>query len=873
MATPEVKVRISADKDSLESGLGGARRSLSDFAGSIPLIGAAVAAAGAAIGAFAKSAIDEAAKAELGMIRLSTAVGNSGNSFTLMKGPLEDAVRSVMKVSTATDDDLNEALTRMITISGDVEGSMKNLGLVTDVAAFKQIDLSAAADAVGKAMDGNTGALKKMGFAGEDATAVIEAARTSLAGYAEGEAKTFSGALDRINNQWGEFKEAVGAAILSGGDASAMADGLAGILGNLVLWVEKNEDAFLLVRDVVGGFVGALYDVGKAIYEAVQPALGPVFTVLIGALLVLLQGATFGVQFLAGTFKALAGDTLQALGTLVEKGGALLKVFGVDVVKEAGTSIKDFGAAMSLSATGSVKEATKTYKDGMKAIMAGRVRSNDETEREEKRSQGEVTEIHGRGQTERMTKAQQAAADHQSLMETANKIFEDTVNKIQRPALVDMAVDWKKVDEAALKVTGTIKLSAQEQKELGAETKTVGERMEDVAREAEAAEDKFRENVDAAHALGEELIGAGQEMGAVSDEAATALSSVLEMGANIAKFGLGSPEGILSIISGLATLIGGWGSSPAEQARKTAMMSNTRAVEELNQSFDEYNLGVSGRSFSGILGVLEKLDIEGPTTGNIQTEGVKFLLKQAGISFADAEKLAEKYNIDLKAPGGWNALLAVLRTRKYGSPEGNFTDELSSLTESFDVLGVDDEDDKLQAFSAFVDKNIPGMKGALGDLSTAAGRTAAIGKLKQLYQDSISGKLTPADYGNASPQQFRQIIAALLPLLGAADGTLGSGAAVGSASGARAPSPFGGAPGLGSPVPIGVFPSPGGGIVGGGIADGFSLGGSIGTQIQGNVNITVVQEDDEDGEALAHRIAQLLGATYNLQRAAQGLPT
>jgi hypothetical protein len=153
------------------------------------------------------------------MARLGVAVRNSGGDFQKLRPQLEETVASVMRMSTATDDELREALTRMITVSGDVEASQRNLSLVTDLAAFKQIELSEASDIVAKAMTGNTTALNKMGIAGKESAVVLENLRAVVAGFAAEEASTFQGSLTRINNQWGEFQEAVGNAILAGGEA------------------------------------------------------------------------------------------------------------------------------------------------------------------------------------------------------------------------------------------------------------------------------------------------------------------------------------------------------------------------------------------------------------------------------------------------------------------------------------------------------------------------------------------------------------------------------------------------------------------------------------------------------------------------------
>lgn len=879
--TPEVKVRIAADNKELDAGLAGAGRSLGDFAGKIPLIGAAVAAAGAAVAAFAKGAVDEAAKAEVGMVRLGAAVSNAGGDFRKLSPVLEDAVSKVQRLSTATDDDLRAALTNMITISGDVSGSMKNLSLVTDVAAYSGKSLEESATLVGKAMTGNVKALGEFGNEVKLAKDPMEALRQTVAGFAEKESNTFSGSLQRINNQWGEFQEAVGKAILGGGEAATMADGLAGVLANLVGWVEKNEGAFIIVKDAVFGAVGALFEVGKAVYDVVQPALGPVMKALFGALLVSLNTTTLAVRTLAGFFKGLAGDVLQSLGTIVEKGGKLLKVFGIDVVAESGASIKEFGRNLTLSASDQVASAQATYKQGMARLFGQRQESARDMEQLETDHQTNITRTHARGHEERLTKAQEKAELMKLYMTRANEIFASTTKALEestRPVLRDMKADWSDIDDKVLKAAGSITISKDAQEAFKEAGEGMRERYKGVADEAERAERKFRETVDSTASIGLSLIGVAESMGKLDSKAASTLTSVINMGASIAKFGIGSPEGLLSVINGLSNLIGGWGSSPAEQARKAAHIQNTRALEKLSEDFGDYTGSTSGRTFKGVTAALDEsiggLDNVSAKDAPAVIASIKASLAKQGVSEDDLAALAQRYGIDLK--GGFpafKALLAILKGKQFGAAS-SFTDQMASLEDSFGILGIDDADDQLAQFGELLDKNVPALKGVLGDTSTKGGRDTAITKLKALYTASITGKLSPAEYGKASPPQFRQIISTLLRMLGSADGFLSSAQTVTPPT--ANPTDTGPVPGAGAGtsglVTGGVTPTVG---VGSASFPGFELGGaSIGTQ-NNEVNLYVQAHPDESSAEYAERVAEIvaykLGARYTRQQNALGV--
>jgi hypothetical protein len=834
---------------------------------------------GAALGAFFKSAIDEAAAAEVGMGRLATAVRNAGGDFGKLKPQLEDTVASVMKLSTATDDELRAALTNMITISGDVAGSQKNLALAADLAAFKHISLEEAATVVGKAMNGNVTAFNKVGVAGKDATTVLENARASFGGFAAKEASTFSGTLQRLNNQWGEFQEAVGTAILSSGDMGSVADGLVGVLAGLAGWVEQNEGSFRLVTSAVGDAVRALVEVGATIWEVAGPAIQFVGKYVGATLVAALNTAVWYVRGFASAWKSSAGATLEALGALAEKGGKLLKLFGVTVVAEAGTSLRQFGEQLRTTAAEDMTRANEIYAQSWRDLAAGRKAANAATESEE-RGHGGRLKTETEAQAKARLKIAQAEADERE------RILKDVHAKLEAAqkglnlATAELAGYWQQVDREAKKALGTITLSKGEQAQLTDFSKSQAAAQQQVTDSAEKARLKFVETVDSASSIGLSLVSAANGMGKISDEAATALTSVINMGAAIAKFGIGSPEGIVSIVGGLAQLIGGWGSSAVYKAQQEASLKNTRALEELTRDLSDYNGAASGRTFSGVLDALQQeSDVRGGAAF-LSPAAIEENLRKRGLTLADAKKIAEKYGIDVENDQeGWSKLLLILKTRKYGSGQGNFADELASLTDSFDVLGTSDADDKIAAFRKFAARNVPILADALqGDLSTDGGRTAAIAKLRDLYTKSINAQIPTASYGNATAGQFRSLIATLIPLLGGADGTLASGSALGTGTSSD---PIGGLPPTGGSVgraaggfgALGVpsLPTPTG------ISDVFAAGvGGGGVSISGGVtqNFYLTQRDDEPSEDFLQRVTEAVDLRqvlrYDAVRAAGG---
>lgn len=881
MADREIKVKLTADGKQLSSELDKGAEKTESFgakvAGLAKQFGGLIGAA--ALGAFFKSALQEAAAAEVGMARLGQAVANAGGKFADLAPQLEGTIASVQRLTVYTDDDLREALTRMITVSGDVEASQKNLSLVADLAAFKQIELSDAADIVARAMNGNTTALNKMGIAGKDSATVVENLRKTVGGFAEQEGATFSGSLQRISNGWGDFQEAVGLAILAGGEAGGMADGLVGILANLASWIEQNEEGFQLVTGAIGGAIGALVDVGRTVYEVVQPALGPVFKGTLGVLIAALNTASWAVKGLAVGFKLTAGDILQALGTVVEKGGALLKVFGVQVVAEAGTSIRQFGETLRTTAGEDMRQANATYLQGMRDLLRGTKESHGEVERETRAHGARIVVVDEEAAKKRAALAAKSAYERWKHEDEANSLILAAAVKLQT-GLAKTGGHWQGIKEAVDRAHDSTLDIVASTGNLEAAVKQAADENERLKNEAKEAKESFAKSVDTTGSIALSLISAASGMGKLSDEAASALTSVVNMGVSLAKFGIGSPEGILSIIGGLAQLIGGWGASAVYRAQQEASLKNTRALEELTRDLSDYNGAASGRTFQGVIGALqEESDYRGGAPF-LDPKAIERRLRERGLTLADARRIAERYGIDVdKDQEGWSKLLGVLSTRKFGSGEGNFADELASVTDSFGVLGIDDADDRLALFRKFAERNIPILADALqGDYSSESGRAGMVAKLRDLYTRSINAQIAPGEYKNATPQQFRQLIATLLPLLGDANGLTGAGIAVGTGVGSG---PVG-SPGTGgtasSIAPAGI----GSAALGGGLPrprfpDAFLTGGEVaaGTTIHGGITIhnhfPHLTESQHLTEKIVASVDEALLRRYDTLRAAGGL--
>lgn len=106
-------------------------------------------------------------KDKIAMRQLSNAVTNAGGDWKEYREKTEEVVKHQEHFGHNAVD-TQKALTGLVTKTHDVEGSYKNMQLVADIAAQKNISLSAAGGIVGKVMAGNTKTLKQFGISQDD---------------------------------------------------------------------------------------------------------------------------------------------------------------------------------------------------------------------------------------------------------------------------------------------------------------------------------------------------------------------------------------------------------------------------------------------------------------------------------------------------------------------------------------------------------------------------------------------------------------------------------------------------------------------------------------------------------------------------------
>jgi hypothetical protein len=227
--TRTLKLSILADVDDLKKKLGEADKAVEGNASKISEFGKKAAAAFAVAAAAAvaygtKLAIDgvkSAIEDEQAQLRLAAALKTA-------TGATDDQIKAteayILKTSLATgvaDDQLRPAFQRLAVSTKDVNEAQRLLNLSLDIAKGRGLELETVANALGRAQDGNTTALGRLGLGlskSELATLSFTQVQQKLSdlygGSASANAETFQGKIDRLKVGFDEAKESLGVALL-----------------------------------------------------------------------------------------------------------------------------------------------------------------------------------------------------------------------------------------------------------------------------------------------------------------------------------------------------------------------------------------------------------------------------------------------------------------------------------------------------------------------------------------------------------------------------------------------------------------------------------------------------------------------------------
>lgn len=232
------------------------------------IAGVAAFLVGRALKGFFASTVAEAEQASKSWARLEANVQATGQSYEQVRPEIEATARAIQSSTRFGDEQVADALSELISLTGDYRSAMNALGTTMDLAIAKDMDLETAARLLGRAIIGDTSQLKRYGIVVAEGADAMESIRTQFAGAAEVDGRKLSARLARLRNEWGDIKEAIGNAISGGAGATDALGGLADMLVRLHGWIQNNSAQLSLFAQkaieaagAAGRFIGTVLDI------------------------------------------------------------------------------------------------------------------------------------------------------------------------------------------------------------------------------------------------------------------------------------------------------------------------------------------------------------------------------------------------------------------------------------------------------------------------------------------------------------------------------------------------------------------------------------------------------------------------------------
>jgi hypothetical protein len=304
-----LKLSILADIDNLKKNLNSGSNEVEGFGtklgGFAKKAGAAFAVAGAAAAAYAGKLLVDGVKAaiedEAAQAKLATTLKNVTGATNNQIKAVEDYITQTALANGITDEKLRPSLDRLIRSTKDATKAQELQSLALDIAAGTGKDLQAVSEALGKAYDGNLGALRKLGVGIDDSIiksknfdAAAAALSKTFEGQASQQAETFAGKMARLNVAFDEAKETVGSYVL---------------------------DAITpLVSNIVNKGIPALSDFANNLGKTLGPAFGQIVKVVRDDLLpILVSWWTFLYKEVIPAIGSVVGPILEGLKSAFDK--------------------------------------------------------------------------------------------------------------------------------------------------------------------------------------------------------------------------------------------------------------------------------------------------------------------------------------------------------------------------------------------------------------------------------------------------------------------------------------------------------------------------------------------------------------------------
>lgn len=355
--------RFSTFADKAERGIGGVDKKLGFMRLSLAnLAGDMAGKALAAVTGFAASMVRDGIKAAQGyedaLTELNVALQLSGNYSAKASKDFEDFASAIQATTKYSDDAVLSAGALIANISGLSGGALqKATQQAIDLSAALGKDLGTTAQLVGKVMVGETGTLSKYGIViGDAGTKAEKTARAIEAlakfnGAAEKQAQTYSGAVEKLKNNYGDLQKQIGNLIIQNPSVIQAINLASSVFAKWADNTKKVGPEFQGVSQlmrILGITVGAVFLIIDPFWRALT-SIGSALSIVAwaaGSASRALQGDFSGAVNSAKEAGNSFMDVLKDWGLTESGGTSVFGKMGIDVI-DATKALKDFNGVVS----------------------------------------------------------------------------------------------------------------------------------------------------------------------------------------------------------------------------------------------------------------------------------------------------------------------------------------------------------------------------------------------------------------------------------------------------------------------------------------------------------------------------------------------
>jgi hypothetical protein len=328
-----LKLSILADVDDLNKKLKAANGDVEESAGKLEkfgkIAGAAFAAAATAAAAYAiKIGVDGVKAAiadEQSQLKLAESLEKATGATKEQIAATEQSIDKMARATGVADDQLRPALARLALSTNSTSKAQELLALALDISTQTGKPLEGVANALGKAYDGNTAALGKLGVGLSSAelkamsfTDVQQKLTDLFGGAAAANAQTFQGRMDRLKVAFDEGVEAIGVKLLPIIEALIKI-----IIEKVVPGFEKFAKLFDPIRKVIADNKESFQALGNFIVDYIVP----VFTVALGGAISFVAKIAAGVVDIVGgvinVIRNLVSGAIDGINALIKAYNAI----------------------------------------------------------------------------------------------------------------------------------------------------------------------------------------------------------------------------------------------------------------------------------------------------------------------------------------------------------------------------------------------------------------------------------------------------------------------------------------------------------------------------------------------------------------------